>query len=194
MTLLELVIAIGITTILFAAVSASIVYLYQVNGYAFAQSYEIDHARRGLQNFIRDAREMTYSDVGTFPIAVMEEHQFGFYSDIDRDDSVEYTLYELATTTLTKYTFAATGTPPVYNLTTPVETEILSEYVQNIVQATSTFKYYDTNGVEVVGPSALLTDVRYIEVRLIVNIDPVRAPGEFLLHSGIAPRNLKDNL
>ncbi len=194
MTLVEVVIVIGLYLMLMAAISTSIIYLYQTNGYTVAQSYEIDHARRGLQNFIRDAREMTYADDGTFPIAVMEEDRFGFYSDIDRDDSVEYTEYVLATSTITKYVYAATGTPPVYDLGTPVAEEVLSEYVQNTSQGISTFRYYDSEGVEVTGAGALLTDVRYIEARIIVNIDPNRSPGEFLLHSGVAPRNLKDNL
>jgi type II secretory pathway pseudopilin PulG len=194
MTLLEVVIVLSIYMLLMGAVSTSVIYLYQANGYTIAQSYEIDHARRGLQSFIRDVREMTYADDGTFPIAVMEDHRFGFYSDVDRDDSVEYTEYVLATSTITKYVYAATGTPPVYNLVTPVSQEILSEYVQNIIQSLDTFRYYDADGVEVTGAGALLTDVRYIEARIIVNIDPNRSPGEFLLHTGVAPRNLKDNL
>lgn len=194
MTLLEVVIVLSIYMLLMGAISTSVIYLYQANGYTIAQSYEIDHARRGLQSFIRDVREMTYADDGTFPIAVMEDHRFGFYSDVDRDDSVEYTEYVLATSTITKYVYAATGTPPVYNLVTPVSQETLSEYVQNIVQSLDTFRYYDADGVEVTGAGALLTDVRYIEARIIVNIDPNRSPGEFLLHTGVAPRNLKDNL
>ena len=194
MTLLEVVIVLSIYMLLMGAVSTSVIYLYQANGYTIAQSYEIDHARRGLQSFIRDVREMTYADDGTFPIAVMEDHRFGFYSDVDRDDSVEYTEYVLATSTITKYVYAATGTPPVYNLVTPVSQETLSEYVQNIIQSLDTFRYYDADGVEVTGAGALLTDVRYIEARIIVNIDPNRSPGEFLLHTGVAPRNLKDNL
>jgi len=194
MTLLEVVIVLSIYMLLMGAISTSVIYLYQANGYTIAQSYEIDHARRGLQSFIRDVREMTYADDGTFPIAVMEDHRFGFYSDVDRDDSVEYTEYVLATSTITKYVYAATGTPPVYNLVTPVSQETLSEYVQNIIQSLDTFRYYDADGVEVTGAGALLTDVRYIEARIIVNIDPNRSPGEFLLHTGVAPRNLKDNL
>ncbi len=194
MTLVELVIVIGITLVLFFSISAGAVYLYQTNGYTVAQSYEIDHARRGLQSFIRDAREMTYADDGTFPIAITEANRFGFYSDINRDDMVEYTEYILAGTTITKYTYAPVGTPPVYDMVTPVAVEKLSEYVQNIEQATSTFYYYDGSGVPLSFPGALLTDIRYIEARIIVNIDPLRSPGEFLLHSGVAPRNLKDNL
>ncbi len=81
----------------------------------------------------------------------------------------------------------------MYDFTTPDEELILSEYVQNIEQATTTFFYFDSNNVEL-DSSSLLTDVRYIKTQIIVNIDPIRSPGEFMLRTGIAPRNLKDNL
>jgi type II secretory pathway pseudopilin PulG len=193
-TLVEVIMVIGLFTMLGLVISYSIFSLYESNGYTIAQSHEVDHARRGLQTFLSDAREMVYADDGTFPIAIIEANRFGFYSDIDRDLSTEYTEYILATTTLYKYTYEATGTPPVYDLVTPSRTETLSEYVQNIVNATSTFSYFDTNGILLTGTSTLLTDIRYIEAKVIVNINPIKSPGEFLLKGGVAPRNLKDNL
>jgi hypothetical protein len=194
MTLVEVVMVIGIYTVIMLVLTSSIVYLYQTNGYTVAQSYEIDHARRGLQAWLRDVKEMSYADDGTFPIAVMEPHRIGFYSDIDAEPSVEYVEYVLSSTTIYKYIYKATSTPPVYNLVTPVLTETLSEYVQNLIQVIPTFQYYDTDGGLLSSTSSPLTDVRYIEAKIIVNIDPLRSPGEFLLHSGISPRNLKDNL
>ncbi len=193
-TLVETLVVLSLFTLLSLVIGLSIMNLYQYNSYTIAQSYEIDHARRGLQDWSSDAREMLYADDGTFPIVLTEPQQFGFYSDIDKDKSTEYTLYQLASTTLYKFTYEATGTPPVYNLITPSKTEVLSEFVQNIVQATSTFKYFNEIGTQITATSSLLTDIRYIEMRLIVNIDPLRSPGEFMLRSGIAPRNLKDNL
>jgi prepilin-type N-terminal cleavage/methylation domain-containing protein len=193
-TLVETIMVVSIYTILLLVISTSIYNLYQANGYTIEQSYEIDHARRGLQTWLKDAREMTYADDGTFPIAVIEPHRVGFYSDIDSEPSVEYVEYVMATTTLYKNIYKAAGSPPVYNLVTPYRVETLSEYVQNLTQSTSTFMYLDTNGVQLTATSSLLTDVRYLEARVIVNIDPLKSPGEFLLRSGVAPRNLKDNL
>jgi type II secretory pathway pseudopilin PulG len=193
-TLVEVVMIIAVNTVMLLVISTSIVNLYQSNSYIMAQSHEIDQARLGLQSWLSDTEEMTYANDGTFPIAVMEPHHFGFYSDVDNESSVEYVEYELSSTTLYKYTYKSSGYPPVYNLVTPVKTEILSQYVQNLDQATSTFSYFDTDGNLLATSTALLTDIRYIEARVIVNIDPLRSPGEFLLRSGTAPRNLKDNL
>jgi hypothetical protein len=101
--------------------------------------------------------------------------------------------YILATTTLTKYTYNPSGAPVFYDLTTPDTVELLSEYVQNINQATSTFFYFDNAGNALTAASPLI-DVRFIQMQIIVNIDPQRNPGEFMLRSSSAPRNLKDNL
>ena len=194
MTLVEMLVVIGIFTLLSGAIYGTIQALYQYNGYAYAQAAEVDNARRGLNTFSRDVREMTYAEDGSFPIVLNTEYLMGFYSDIDKDNNVEYVEYELATTTMFyKRVYNPTGNPPTYDFNNPDEEIILSEYVQNIQEATSTFQYFDSNGVQL-DETSLLTDIRYIRAQIIVNIDPVRSPGEFLLRTSIAPRNLKDNL
>ncbi|MEY2665045.1 MAG: hypothetical protein RLZZ480_150 [Candidatus Parcubacteria bacterium] len=192
-TLVEMLVTLAIMTIMSSAIFYAIYLLYNSNAYVFAQSYEVDHARRGMNRFSRDVKEMTYAEDGSFPVVAMEEHTLAFYSDIDNDNNVEYVEYELATTTLYKYVYNPTGNPPTYSLTTPDEVYTLSEYVQNFTEATSTFFYFDSQGNQL-DSSSPLTDVRYIEAQIIVNIDPIRAPGEFVLRRGVAPRNLKDNL
>lgn len=193
LTLVETVVVLGLYTLLSLVLFNVIQSLYQNNAYSFAQADEVNNARRGLYTVTQDMREMTFGEDGTFPVVVKEPHEIGFYSDIDRDDSVEYVEFVLSSSTLYRYTYNATGSPPAYDLSTPDETLILSEYVQNQLFGTSTFYYYDTNNAPL-DSSSLLTDVRYIRTQLIVNIDPLRAPGEFMLQSGVAPRNLKDNL
>jgi len=193
MTLIETMVVIGIYTILIMAITASITSLYKTNSYALGQANEVDNARRGMTQWNRDAKEMTTAEDGSFPLARIEEHTLGYYSDTDQDQSVEYVEYILASTTLTKYTYNATGTPAVYNFTAPDSTQTLSLFVQNINQATSTFFYFDESGTALSSTSPLV-DVKYIKAQIIVNIDPFRSPGEFMLRSSIAPRNLKENL
>jgi type II secretory pathway component PulJ len=193
MTLMEMMIAIGIYMVLMLAVFSSITSLYRYNAYSIEQSGEIDSARRGITEWNRDVKEMTTAEDGTWPITVIEPHRLGYYSDTDRDDSVEYVEYILSTTTLVKYTYEPTGSPATYNLSVPDIEETLSEYVQNIAQATSTFFYFDDVGTALASTSSII-DVRFIQAQIIVNIDPQRNPGEFMLRSSLAPRNLKDNL
>jgi hypothetical protein len=193
MTLLEMVIAISIYTVLMLAITTSITTLYQYNAYALEQSQEVDNARRGVTQWNRDVKEMTTGEDGNWPISVITEHRLGYYSDTDQDDSVEYVEYVLVDTTLRKFIYNPIGSPATYNKTTPDSVEVLSEHVQNIGQATSTFFYFDNAGNQLTSASPII-NVRYIQMQLIVNIDPVRNPGEFMLRSSLAPRNLKDNL
>lgn len=188
MTLVEMIVVVAIFTMLMLAVGESISSFYRFNAYTIAQAYQVQNARRGMEQLVRDLREMTFADDGTFPLARMEDNLVGFYSDIDRDNSVEYVEYELTGTTLEKRIYDATGTPPVYE-DTPDETDVLSEYVQNINQNTPTFTYYDEGGNEATATSTVI-DIRYIRAGLVVNIDPVRDPGEFTLRSSAALRNL----
>ncbi|MEZ4194813.1 MAG: hypothetical protein R3B53_00210 [Candidatus Paceibacterota bacterium] len=80
----------------------------------------------------RDVRDTTGED-GSYPIAVIGEHEFSYYSDTDLDDSVEYVRYKLSST-LSISTYEASGNPPTYNLSTPDTTNTLSLYVQNIAR------------------------------------------------------------
>ncbi len=193
-TLVESLIVISLFTILSFAITYAVAQIYKLNSVTIEQANEIEFARRGLLTWVRDAREMTFAANGAFPLVRAENHLVGFYSDIDKDLSVEYVEYVLATTTFRKFTYEATGTPPVYSTTTVARTEILSEYIQNLLQSQTTFRYYDVSGVLINNPQSRISDIRYITMNIIVNIDPARSPGEFMLQGGATPRNLKDNI
>jgi len=192
-SLVETIVVVALFTVVSLAIMESIITFYRVNGYTIAQSAQVDTARRGMEQLVRDLREMTFADDGTFPLVVTEEYRIGFFSDIDRDNSVEYIEYQLSTTTmLEKRIYNATGSPPVYHATgTPDATYTVSEYVQNNLQAIPVFVYYDVNGNPATATTTV-TDIRYVELSIIVNIDPVRDPGEFMLRSSASLRNLKN--
>lgn len=193
-TLVETLVAISIYTILLLVVTSSVQTLYKINGYEMAQSDEVDSARRGLVTWVRDAREMTFAEDGSFPLVVVENYRLGFYSDIDRDDYIEYVEYNLSSTTLVKRTYNPSGTPLTYSTTTPDQTETLSTFVQNRLQSQVMFSYSNASGTAIASPAASISDIRYVQMNLIVNIDPVRSPGEFMLQGSAAPRNLKESL
>ena len=192
MTLVEVMVIAALFAIISFAVMNSIASFYRFNAYTIAQAYQVNNARRGVEFMVRDMREMTFADDGTFPLVSMSTSTISFYSDIDRDDSVELVTYDLASTTLTKYVYNAAGTPPTYSTTTPDEIFTISEYVQNLNQGQQMFTYYDENGSPTTATSSVI-DVRYIDAQVIVNVDPIRDPGEFMLRSSAALRNLKEN-
>jgi hypothetical protein len=192
-TLLEAVVLIGIYTVLTLIIYATTVEFYRINAYALEQADEVENARRGMNQWVRDVRELTNGEDGSYPIAIIDEHEFAYYSDTDLDDSVEYVVYRLEDTTLRKFIYNATGIPAAYDTTSPDLVEALSYYVRNNSQSTTTFMYFDNAGNQLASTSPVV-DVRYIQAQFIVNIDENRFPGEFMLRSSVAPRNLKDNL
>lgn len=193
-TLIETIMVVALNTVLMLVISNTITQLYKNHGYTFEQSNEIEVARKGLGTWVRDAREMTAGANGAFALVNAGTSTIGFYSDIDKDNSIEYVEYVLGTsTTLRKYTYNPTASS-TYSTTTASSVEIMSEYVQNGKQNVVIFKYYNSNGVLIASPQAMISDITYITMNLIVNIDPVRSPGEFMLQGSAAPRNLKTNL
>lgn len=193
-TLVEVIMVVALNTILMMVIATTVTQLYKNHSYTFEQSNEIEVARRGLGTWVRDAREMTTGANGAFALVLAGTSTIGFYSDIDKDNSIEYVEYRLGTsTTLRKFTYNPTASS-TYSTTTPNSVEVMSEYVQNGRQNVVIFRYYDSNGALVASPQAMISDITYITMNIIVNIDPVRSPGEFMLQGSSAPRNLKTNL
>lgn len=193
-TLVEMIMVISINTMLLLVISQSVISLYKNHGYTYAQAEEVESARKSISSWSQDAREMTPAANGSFPIVRVEPNRFGFYSDVDRDNGVEYVEFVLTGTNLYKHIYNPIGYPATYNLTSPDESFLLSVYVQNLTQGVTTFLYYNNTGTVIANPSAMISDIKYIEMSVIVNIDPLRSPGEFMLKGSVTPRNLKDNL
>lgn len=192
LSLVETLVVLALFSILSIAIMNAVASFYRQNAYTIAQSYQVSEARRGVERMVRDLREMTYADNGAYPIIETSTSTIRFYSDIDRDDSVERVSYELDDTTLYKRIYNATGTPPTYDATPDTE-ETISEYVQNNPQDRVVFTYYNATGTEMAA-TGTVTDIRHVDVQLIVNIDPVRDPGEFMLRSSATLRNLKEDI
>lgn len=69
------------------------------------------------------------------------------------------------------------------------EISVLSSYVCNVPPI---FKYFDANGNELIETPARLKDTKVMEVYLIINVNPNRAPQDFELKSMVQLRNLKE--
>ena len=191
-TLIETVVVISIFTLLIFAISSSIVFFYRTNASALEQAYAIQNAQQGVSILVRDIREAIYSDEGSYPIISFATSSFAFYSDIDRDDSVELTRYYIEDEALKKGMINATSGIPVYDPADEIITTI-SEQARNWVLDVSVFRYFDDTGAEIFDFSSI-TEVAFVEVTLIININPARFPNDFTLRSSATLRNLKTNL
>ena len=192
MTLIEMLVLISLYTLLIIVITQSVAAIYRANNYTMTQANEVEFARHGIERAVRDVREMNFADDGAFPLLITEPHRLGFYSDIDRDDRIEYVEFVLDDTVFEKRVHDPIGNPPVYNTSVPDQVITLSQHVQNDPENITTFEYFRLDGTTYV-PSTDITEVRYIVSSLLINVDSEQEPGGFLLRSSVAPRNLKDN-
>jgi prepilin-type N-terminal cleavage/methylation domain-containing protein len=189
MTLVEMLVVLGIFTFSMISLTGSIFYFYRSNTYAVEQTAAINSGRRGIEELVRDLREMTYSEEGAYPISNMGADTITFYADVDSTSDVERVRYYLQSDLLMKGVIKATGNPLAY---TGAETAtIVSEYVRNVDKGVNIFQYKDESGV-IINNFSETQDVRFVTATLVVNVNPNRLPEEFLLTGSATLRNLKD--
>jgi prepilin-type N-terminal cleavage/methylation domain-containing protein len=191
-TIIETLVVISVFAIIMMAITSSVLYFYRSNTNAVEQAFAVNSARKGIEFMVRDIREAIYSDEGSYPIISFSPNSFYFYSDIDRDNSIERIRYFLENSNLKKGVTDSTGDPPVY-LDANENVSVVSDSVRNIEQSSPVFAYFDDKGSEITN-FASTTDVAFVMVNLIVNINPNRLPNEFTLRSSATLRNLKINL
>lgn len=187
-TLIETVVTITLMSFVLLALSSAIVFFYRTNASVLEQSGAISSARRGIEKAMKDLREATVAEDGSFPLVSAGPNEITFYADVDQDNSVERIRYELLNNVLSRYTLQATGNPPAYG---GIETvEIISDNVRNSIFGWDVFTYFDIDGVQLPSTPTVL-EIKFITATITVNVNPERAPEEFTLTSSATLRNLR---
>src|SRR3989344_5247818 len=187
LTMIEALVWIAVFTAAMLAIVSSLLYFYRTNSYAIEQATATASAQRGLEQMVRTIREGAYSSEGAFPIVSVAADDFIFYADIDSDALIERVHYYISGTDLIRGVTEASGNPPSY--TGGETTTVISEYVRNIAQGLTTFRYYDELGSEITN-YANWTAVRFVKVTLAVNVNIATLPNQLTLNSSAAIRNL----
>jgi type II secretory pathway pseudopilin PulG len=188
MTLIETVVWVSITTALMLAIVTSVQYFYRTNNYAVEQAAAVSSAQRGIESMVKTMREGSYSSNGAYPIISMSTSSVAFYADTDTDPFIERLRFFVEGNSLKRGVIDPSGDPPVY--TNPETISSVSDYVRNIDQNVATFRYYDINGTLMTDLTDI-SELRFIEVTIVVNINPFRLPNQFTLRSTAALRNLR---
>ena len=188
MTLIEVTVGISVLIMVLLALTTTLQSFYSTNRYAIGQSSAVTSAQRGMDKVIRAIRESAYSSQGAFPIVSIAANDFIFYANVNSDPLIERVHYFVSGTSLIEGIISATGDPPAY--TTAEATSTLSDYVHNLDQNVKTFRYYDGAGVEITDYSKW-ANVRFVEVSIVVDVDPNKPPNQLTLRSSAGIRNLK---
>ncbi len=191
LTLIETIVYIAVFSLTMVAIADAVQQFYKTNRYVFEQVNQIDSARKGIALLVDGLRKATYSESGSYPIEAAADNSITFYDDYDNDGTVERVRYFLSGTDFARGIIEPSGSPAMY--TGPETITTAAHYVRNVEQSVNIFKYYDTNGALISSPFSLIA-IRYVQVNLIVNVNPETRPNEFSLRSSAAIRNIKSNL
>ncbi len=180
---------VSIMVFVFAMTSiiATVRSFYRTNTYAVDQSSAVSSAQRGVESMVKAFREAAYSSNGAYPILTIAANDVTFYADVDTDPYVERVRYFIQGTSLMRELTDPAGDPLVYGASQI--TSVVSETVRNIEQNVMAFKYYDEGGSEITN-YAEISEVRFIEINVVVNVNPERLPNQLILRSTAALRNL----
>ena len=170
------------------ALVTSVLYFYRTSHYAIDQASAIASAQHGIDMMMRTIRETSYASNGAFPIVSISSGQIQFYASIiPGDPLVQKVRYYLLGTSLMQGVVEPSGDPPAY--TNPETITILAPYVRNLAIATTTFTYFDKNGVAI-NDFTQIGSVRFISANVVVDLNPNANPTQLTLRSSTALRNL----
>jgi hypothetical protein len=192
MSLLETIVYIAVFAFVMLAITNAMISFYQANRYTLEQMSQLDSARKGLNSMIFSLREAAYSESGAYPLEEAGANSITFYSDADNDGTIERVRYFMTGNDFQRGIIKPVGIPAVYNAGSETVTTV-ARYVRNAEQGMNIFAYFDTAGSQMVSPFILI-NIRWIQIKLIVNVNPATMPNEFTLRSSATLRNLKSNL
>lgn len=188
MTLIEMLVVIAIVSSVGIALSGAIQFFYKSNAFLLEQTTALDSAHRGVREAVVAIREASYGDDGSYPIETAATSSLTFYSDFDKDASVEKERYVLLNGTLYRVVTNSGGSPPTYT-GQPVSTSTVATYVTN--GATPLFTYFNAAGAQLSATSTDESAVASVTITLMVDLNPNRSPNVFTLTEKATLRNLR---
>lgn len=195
-TLVELLAVVAVAIIIIATVYSLSIFGYRQQFFMLEQNEALEEAKRGIEIMVQEIREASDGDNGGYPLIQADDFTFIFFSNIDTDDATERVRYFLEDEQLKKGIVKPDGQPLSYKLNTEQISTVSSDVI-NETRGKPIFRYYNSDypGDTVNNPlstPADLQSVGLVEVRLAVNVNPEKAPGDEEIVSFVQLRNLSD--
>lgn len=194
-TLVELLIAMGIFSLVITGATWFVIHGLRYNSIIGEQLSTQNEGRKAVQNFVSDIRRAEESSLGAYAIAEAGDYEIIFYANVDDDNAKERVHYWLDNGTLKRSITNPSGNPLSY----PSEDESVVELAHSVVnyeKGVPVFLYFDENytGVEssLVQPVTIV-DVRLVKIQLELEKDPDKTPVPLHVESLGQIRNLKMN-
>lgn len=192
-TLIELIVVIFVTSLLIFSISSLLIKTFSGSNQQFLADRNVSKAVSTATNFVNDLRNATYGADGSYPIFQAGASEIIFYSNTASSTVANRIRYYILNNVLYKGVTAASGSPLYYNLASEI-----TKPIQTDVANSDLFYYYsgDYNGLGLPMDQPInLNNIKYIKINLnILKQTKSQSNETFLVSSGAAIRNLKDNL
>ena len=189
MTLIETVVWISVFTLTMLVLTQSLLYFYRTNRYTLQEEEAITSAQHGMNIVVQALRTASYSNNGAYPVISIAPSQVSFYASVIKNDPlIQQVRFFVQGTSLLEGIIEPSGDPLSYATSSEV-VKTISNYVQNLTFATSTFTYYDQNG-NLITNYANYDAMRFVTINLIVDVSTTSLPTSLDLMSSAALRNL----
>ncbi len=192
--MIELIVAIAILVIGMEALSVLFLRSWATNGFILESGMASSTASRVVRETVAELRKVRQGDDGDYPVEFGDDFDFTAYVDIDRDGVTERVHYYLENKQFKRGVTEPTATQPVTYPGVDQTVTVLASDVANDVDEPVFFYYNekypgDTTENPMSTPIAI-ADVRIVGVRLLINIDPNRAPEHTVIESSAELRNI----
>ncbi len=185
---METVVYIGIFSLVLGAVSTLILNVYRMHYFSLTQSDAISNTRKALSIMLSAIREASFADNGAYPVEKMAPNEFIFYSDIDNDLKVERVRLFVDNHYLKMGVINSSGIPASYNLDNE-KFKTIAQGVRNSDFAVDLFTYKNASSSAITDLNNIL-DLRVVDLRILIDLDPGRSPGFYDFRTSAALRNI----
>jgi hypothetical protein len=158
------------------------------------QQQAVEDARLQLKRISKAIREARPSDTGAYPLVAMDPQRIIFYADVDADPDTEMIRYELQGNDLIRGVTKPVGSPPVYDPDNNEQATVVARSIRNGTEPIFTYYTGDYPADQTPLSPVDLTEVKYIQFYLVVDVNPEVEPGPLEVRSQVQLRNLKTNL
>lgn len=193
-TLIEVLVAMGITTLLVAPIAWILINGFRNNAIVWEQLKTQTEGRRVLQQVVDVVRKAEQSSLGAYQIEKAESYDLIVFANVDADSLREKVRFWIDNKTLKKTVIKPTGNPLAYSgagITTELAHDVLNQ-----TSSTPLFYYYNQNYAGTGSALSLpvsIPDIRVIRVSLGLEKSPTASPAPLWVESVVSVRSLKSN-
>jgi hypothetical protein len=194
MSFVEMLVSIAILLVGMEGFTLLFLSSWRQNGYIFETGVASAAAARSVNEIVSDIRRVRQADNGDYPVESGDDFDLTVYIDIDNDGVTERAHYYLDSGVIKIGVTEPAATQPI---SYPVGDQTVTNLAGNVDNEPTEplFFYYDDQYPTVTTPLSTpitVEDVRLVRVRVVINVDPDKAPEDTNIESFAELRNLRD--